>query len=101
MSVYSKLKKAQKREVFSGNPVPRDWMPSGSWDERADYVCFVRQNDVAPGAFKFVSAGKNLVKAIPVAQAGNKTTAAGSLNPETPPATPDDGGESESAAPGM
>jgi hypothetical protein len=42
MSIYSKrLTNAQKREVFSGRPVPKDWMPAGTWDQGADYIAFV------------------------------------------------------------
>jgi hypothetical protein len=67
MSIYTtKLTKALRKEVFSGNPVPEEWMPEGTWHPGADYICLVLKNSVAPGAFKFVSAGKNLVRAVPV-----------------------------------
>jgi len=67
MSIYKTgLTKAQRKEVFSGNPVPEEWMPDGTWRPGADYICLVLKNSVVPGAFKFVSAGKNLVRAIPV-----------------------------------
>ncbi len=67
MSTHTtKLTKAQRKEVFSGEPVPVEWMPFGTWHEGADYICLVLKNNVAPGAFKFVSAGKDLVRAVPV-----------------------------------
>lgn len=67
MSTYTtKLTKAQRKEVFSGNPVPAEWMPFGTWHEGADYLCLVLKNSVVPGAYKFVSAGKDLVRAVPV-----------------------------------
>lgn len=67
MSIYTtRLTKALRKEVFSGNPVPEEWMPEGTWHPGADYVCLVLKNSVVPGAFKFVSAGKNMVRAVPV-----------------------------------
>lgn len=67
MSIYStRLTKELRKEVFSGNPVPEDWMPEGTWREGADYICLVLKNSVVPGAFQFVSAGDRLVRAIPV-----------------------------------
>lgn len=67
MSVYTtKLTNALRKEVFSGNPVPEEWMPYGTWHPGADYICLVLKNSVVPGAFKFMSAGDGLVRAVPV-----------------------------------
>lgn len=67
MSVYSKLSKEQKKQVFSGQEVPRDWMPSGTWDAGADYLCYVSSNNVVDGSFKFIKGEtKNTVKAVRV-----------------------------------
>lgn len=67
MSVYSKLTKSEKRKVFSGEEIPRAWMPSGTWDAGADYLCFVSSTKWAEGSFKFVKGDKkNFIRAVRV-----------------------------------
>ena len=64
MSVFSKLSKEKKAKVFSGDEVPKEWMPSGTWDEGADYLCFVHTR-WAEGSYKFVKGEtKNTIKAV-------------------------------------
>lgn len=67
MSVFSKLSKEDKVKVFSGVEVPKEWIPSGTWDEGADYLCFVQNTRWAEGSYKFVKGEtKNTVKAVRV-----------------------------------
>lgn len=67
MSVFSKLSKEDKVKVFSGVEVPKEWMPSGTWDKGADYLCFVQNSRWAEGSCKFVKGeAKNTVKAVRV-----------------------------------
>lgn len=67
MSVYSNLSKKNKRKVFSGDEVPRSWMPSGDYDSRSAYLCYVSSNRWVEGSFGFVRGEtKNTVKAVKV-----------------------------------